>query len=215
MMINGYKITVVVPTYNEEQTIGQVLESLTSFKSIDQVVCVDDGSTDNSYRIVKRFKGNITIVHHRTNRGKGYALYRGVSASKGDIIAFFDSDNVEIVESDFIKLVKTLLECRYKMALGNPRGVHQGGRYDSLTGERIFFRKDISKIAHEFRDCGLGVESYINFRFKRWVNITMDCRHKEKFEKYPVLIALWKYVGQGMDMIRVWIKIWRLKLSVD
>jgi len=85
-------VTVIVPVYNEEQTIGDLLSRLTRLEGIKkEIIIVDDGSTDNTPRILKEFP-NIKIVRHDGNQGKGAALRTGLAHGKGDIFVVQDAD---------------------------------------------------------------------------------------------------------------------------
>jgi glycosyltransferase involved in cell wall biosynthesis len=69
------KICVLVPTYNNEQTLAVVLENVLQYTN--QVIVVNDGSTDSTSDIIKRFSG-LEVVHYPVNKGKGYALRQGL-----------------------------------------------------------------------------------------------------------------------------------------
>jgi glycosyltransferase involved in cell wall biosynthesis len=85
-------VTVIVPVYNEEQTIRDLLSRLTRLEGIrKEIIIVDDGSTDNTPRILKEFP-NIKIVRHEGNRGKGAALRTGLAYGDGDIFIIQDAD---------------------------------------------------------------------------------------------------------------------------
>jgi glycosyltransferase involved in cell wall biosynthesis len=85
-------VTVIVPVYNEEKTIGDLLSRLTRLEGIKkEIIIVDDGSTDNTPSILKEFP-NIKIVRHEGNRGKGAALRTGLAYGNGDIFIIQDAD---------------------------------------------------------------------------------------------------------------------------
>ena len=96
------KITVVIPAYNEarkvEPTINEVKEFLVENGYSFEIIIVDDGSDDNTLNIVKRYKAinsmeNIIILENNPNRGKGYAVRRGIMEANGDYVLFMDADN--------------------------------------------------------------------------------------------------------------------------
>ncbi|HMG91722.1 MAG TPA: glycosyltransferase family 2 protein [Chryseolinea sp.] len=92
------KVCVLIPTYNNEQTLEQVLRDVLSFT--DQVIVVNDGSTDSTPEILKRFTG-IELVSYQKNRGKGYALRQGFqrAVEKGyDYAISIDSDGQHFAE---------------------------------------------------------------------------------------------------------------------
>lgn len=68
------KVCVVVPTYNNEQTLSNVLQSILEYT--DQIIVVNDGSTDNTARLIQDFS-EVNVVEYSPNKGKGYALQQG------------------------------------------------------------------------------------------------------------------------------------------
>jgi cellulose synthase/poly-beta-1,6-N-acetylglucosamine synthase-like glycosyltransferase len=87
------KITVVVPALNEESSIAGCIDSLlrSKYGNFDAVV-VDDGSTDKTLEIAKRFEGPAIKIIHQENRGKAEAMNAGILASDGSIILTVDAD---------------------------------------------------------------------------------------------------------------------------
>jgi len=86
------KISVYVPCYNAERTIGACLASLIAQRrKPDEILLVDDGSTDRSLDIAKRFPG-VKIIQHAVNKGLATARNSGIRFSKGDLVASIDSD---------------------------------------------------------------------------------------------------------------------------
>lgn len=201
-MIKNRSVSVIVPVYNEEKTIGPLLKSLVSFNCVDQVICVDDGSTDGTYRKIKKFKDKITLIHYPKNKGKGYALSRGVMAAKGEIIVFFDSDITGLREGDIKIMVNRLLKSKNKMILGNPRGKLLSLYFKSLTGERAFFRADLLPAAEKLKFSGFGAETCLNAVFKKWQAVPLKCRHLEKLEKGNSKQALASYLKEGLEIVR-------------
>ena len=91
------KISVIIPFYNVEEYLDKCLNSVRSqtFKDIE-IICVDDCSTDNSYKIAKLHAiddHRIKIIRHRKNLGLGGARNTGIHCAKGEYIASVDSDD--------------------------------------------------------------------------------------------------------------------------
>ncbi|SER27542.1 glycosyltransferase family 2 protein [Natrinema salaciae] len=90
---NGSTVTTVIPAYNEEQALRSVVEEYLEYS--DELLVVDDGSTDDTPRIGKALASsleNVRYVAHEQNRGKANALRTGVSNAVGDIVVFTDAD---------------------------------------------------------------------------------------------------------------------------
>lgn len=87
-------ISVVIPMYNEERTIGDVISNtistMDSLRMPYEIIAVDDGSTDNTRRIATRYKA--IVLSNGRNRGKGYALRKGFRHAQGNIVVTVDSD---------------------------------------------------------------------------------------------------------------------------
>ncbi len=87
------KISVVIPLYNREKFISRAIESiLNQTHSIDEIIVVDDGSSDNSLEVLKEFENKIKIITQE-NRGVSSARNRGIKESSFDWITFLDSDD--------------------------------------------------------------------------------------------------------------------------
>lgn len=91
------RLSLIIPVYNEEKRIHN-LKSIISYskkeKLISEVIVVNDGSTDNTRKLLKSManKGSFTVVSYKKNRGKGYAIKRGVFVAKGTHVVFIDVD---------------------------------------------------------------------------------------------------------------------------
>ncbi len=100
------KITVILPAFNEEVSIGSIV--LLTRRYADRVIVVDDGSSDRTAEIAKKVGAEVIV--HETNKGKGVALKTGFEAAEGsDIIVTMDSDG-QHNPSDIPKLVAPILD---------------------------------------------------------------------------------------------------------
>jgi glycosyltransferase involved in cell wall biosynthesis len=93
-MLRSPVISIVIPAFNEEKTIGNVIEeTATVMDSLNmpyEIIVVDDGSTDNTRRVAAAYKA--TVLSNEKNRGKGYAERKGFQHAQGDIIVTIDGD---------------------------------------------------------------------------------------------------------------------------
>ncbi len=92
------EISIVIPAYNEENTISSTIESVRkSFKKRNlkyEIIIVNDGSTDKTKSIIKKEKNpQVRIINLRKNRGKGYALKKGLLSARGNFILYMDADH--------------------------------------------------------------------------------------------------------------------------
>lgn len=88
-------VSVIIPTYNRADSIGESIRSLLSQTYTNfEIIIVDDGSTDKTEQVIKKFKDNkIRYVKHEKNKGVAYALNTGIKESNGFFISFLGSDD--------------------------------------------------------------------------------------------------------------------------
>jgi len=113
------KIFLVLPVYNEEKIIQEVIEEIQS-AGYKNIITVDDGSKDNSYQKIKDFDKNIIALKHKLNRGKGAATKTGIEAAKilgAEIIVTMDSDG-QHDPKDIQALTKPIIEKKCQVVLG-------------------------------------------------------------------------------------------------
>jgi len=113
MTLSGISITVVIPAYNEEKTIGGIVEELKQHGY--DVLVIDDGSVDNTTKVAK--EAGAKVIRHSTNRGYIEALRTGFKEASGDIIITMDADGQHQVK-DIPKLVKPILEGEADLVMG-------------------------------------------------------------------------------------------------
>ncbi|MEN6553319.1 MAG: glycosyltransferase [Methanobacterium sp.] len=89
------KVSVIIPTYNRAHLIPRAIKSVLNQTYHDiEIIIVDDSSTDNTEEIIKSFKDvNLKYIRHDINKGASAARNTGIKASKGEYIAFQDSDD--------------------------------------------------------------------------------------------------------------------------
>ncbi|MFN3551272.1 MAG: glycosyltransferase family 2 protein [Endomicrobiia bacterium] len=108
------KISIIIPVYNEEETIKKVVEKLEmiDFGIEKEIIIVDDGSTDSTPNVLKKLQSKdqkLKIVFHNRNEGKGAAVITGIKSSSGDIIAIQDAD-LEYNPEELKNLIKPILK---------------------------------------------------------------------------------------------------------
>jgi len=144
------KVSILIPVYNEEKSIERTLKSILSSnypKGKFEVIVIDDGSTDESLKIAKKFKSDIVKVYSKKNGGKGSALNFGIKKSKGEIIFSMDADT--FVEPCTVKNMirffknKDVMSSTPAMVIHEPKGLLQRVQYvEYLIG--LFLRKTFS-----------------------------------------------------------------------
>ena len=105
-------VSIVIPAYGEAATIELVLRRVAALDLRTEIIVVDDGSPDDTVRIVEGLDGDlptVRLLRHERNRGKGAAVRTGIAASTGDVVVIQDAD-LEYDPRDLPKLLAPLLE---------------------------------------------------------------------------------------------------------
>ncbi len=103
------KLSVVVPVYNERQTIEKIIERILETPYEKEVIIVDDGSTDGTSEVLSGFSHpDVRVLRHERNKGKGAALRTGFAEVSGDITIVQDAD-LEYSPKDYPKLLEPIL----------------------------------------------------------------------------------------------------------
>jgi len=216
-MINKIKVSAVVSVYNEEKTVKNVVNSLINCSLVDEVIVVNDGSTDSTSKVLSQ----IATLHpfqniaFEKNKGKSYAMTTGVEKASGDIIVFVDADLIGFSCEHIKVLTLPLVTNQAKMVIGrrpaeNPKMDITGPMDDWLGGERAVYRKDILPILDKIRETKFGVETLLNLYFKSKNNtnkctIIVDLKglvHIRKYKKYSRPKAAINYAKATSQIVR-------------
>jgi glycosyltransferase involved in cell wall biosynthesis len=110
---------VIVPAYNEERTIERVMRRVLDEACVQQVVVVDDCSTDGTLAAARRFTTDprLTVLHHDVNQGKGTAIRTGLAAITAPMVVIQDAD-LEYDPADYQKLISPILRGRADVVYG-------------------------------------------------------------------------------------------------
>jgi glycosyltransferase involved in cell wall biosynthesis len=113
------KLSVIMPAYNEEQTIKVALDRLLKIPDVFEVVVVDDASSDETHALVKRFSDKrVKLIQHAKNKGKGAAIRTGLESVVGDYVLIQDAD-LEYDPEDIPAMVKPVREKKAEIVFGS------------------------------------------------------------------------------------------------
>ena len=105
------KLSVIIPVFNERNTIREIVKRVMDSPLVDEIVIVDDGSTDGTRDILEDLKSNkmIRVILHEANIGKGAAVRTGINAVQGELIIIQDAD-LEYDPRDYPILLQPIQE---------------------------------------------------------------------------------------------------------
>jgi glycosyltransferase involved in cell wall biosynthesis len=113
-------VSVVIPVYNEKNTLETVLDMVLAQPAVTEVVLVDDFSTDGTRAILERLAGRdkTRIIYHETNKGKGAALRTGFAAASCDVVLIQDAD-LEYDPDDYPGLLAPIFSGKADVVYGS------------------------------------------------------------------------------------------------
>ncbi len=164
------KIAAVLPAYNEEARVAEVIRAVMRAPSVDEIVVVNDGSCDATADVVRRYPG-VRLVDLPVNCGKGGAMSAGVDATDADILVFLDADLIGLRPEHVEALVSPVKTGRARMAVGKFRG----GR--KLTDWSQKLVPNISGQRAILRDVFLQIPNLETVRYGVEMAITRFCHH--------------------------------------
>ena len=153
-------VAAIVPAYNEEQTVGLVVEVLLANPVIDEIIVVSDGSTDKTAAVASQYP--IRVISLEQNVGKGGAMKAGANGTSSDVLLFVDADLVGLQCKHIDALLEPVLSGRTEMSIG----VFSEGRVStdlaqkiapSLSGQRAV-KKELFDAVPKLESSRFGVE---------------------------------------------------------
>lgn len=208
-------MSVIIPAYNEQKSIGRVIEQtehvMKSMRVPYEIIVVDDGSTDNTTREASAHR--VTVVTYPKNRGKGHALRKGFQQAKGEIIVTIDSDGshrpkeIPGLLTPIFRGADIVAGSRFMVkANGFTTGINRVGNFlfnmaiaaltgrlvtDSQTGFRALRKEVIDKM--NLDSTGFEIESEITVK---------GLKNGFKFEEKPITCKRRRYDISRLKILR-------------
>jgi len=213
-------VSIIIPVYNEEKSIIDLIERLPN-THIYEIILVDDGSTDNSFNLIKKLgKNHIKIIKHERNKGYGEAILTGFKYAKGEIIVTMDSDGQHNPE-EIPKLIKPIIKNRADLVIGSrylgkcsykvPIYIRIGEYFIKICFLTIFhqivgnnqsgfraFKKENIKLLKDMKYNGMGFTTELLFKFAlsgfKILEIPINLNSRKYGRSYVNLIRLIKSI---------------------
>lgn len=206
-------VTAIVCAYNEERTIKPILTVLLSHPKIDEVIAVDDGSTDRTGEIIDSINSDKLVkIHHPKNLGKGAAIANGILRAKGKFVLFTDSDLLNFHAAHIDLLLAPLDIDPSAMVIGVPEVgsiFEQNFRtiLKSFGGERAIQRAPLLPLVKRIRTSGYGVEVILNFnhihRGRQMLYVPLPrLIHRTKPQKHALYKYLDLYIKENKQVLQ-------------
>ncbi len=213
------RVSAIVPVYNEERTVARVVATLLSSPEIDEVICVDDGSTDASAAALRSFGPAIELLELAENRGKGAALAAGIRAARGAIVAFVDADLTNLSHDHVATLLAPMHGGEVQAVLAYGTGDTTASQWLSpwigarFTGERAYLRADLLPHLERMATTRFGVEVFLNRLYPPQATTVVRLEGLVglgKEAKHPPAVTAREYVGEAMEVARELVRTVRL-----
>jgi glycosyltransferase involved in cell wall biosynthesis len=152
-------LTVIMPCYNEADTLPAILERVRAINIDKEIIAVDDCSTDTTYAVLQAERARtpgMRVIRQDRNSGKGAAIRRGLAHARGEITIIQDAD-MEYDPADYYELVKPIIEGRIDVVFGSRfMGRHTGMYFWNALGNK-------------------GLTFLTNFLFNCWISDMETC----------------------------------------
>ncbi|HNR03999.1 MAG TPA: glycosyltransferase family 2 protein [Bacillota bacterium] len=203
-------VTAVIPAYNEEQTIADVVKCVKSIDKIQKVIVVSDGSTDSTAEIARECGAD--VIELDENVGKGGAIRAGINECGTEIILFLDADLIGLTEKHVLDLIEPVIDNKADMTIG----IFKKGRMVTdlaqkvtpyLSGQRAIKKSIIDKIPNiDITRYGVEVAltKYVDKFNVRVQEVDLpDMTHVTKEEKLGIIRGVHARLKMYWDIVKI------------
>jgi glycosyltransferase involved in cell wall biosynthesis len=182
-------LTLVIPLFNEEECIRKVIPELLEASKVHDVIIVDDGSSDDSYKLLKESLGksnvNVKIIQHGFNKGYGAAIKSGIRTAHTDFVVTMDADGQHSIK-DVDKMLKYMLENKVDLIIGS-RANNKNQNLYKCFGKWIIRYFTNLMVRIDIKDLNSGLKMY---KKENIIELLDYCPDNMSFSDSIVLISL-------------------------
>lgn len=203
-------ITAIVPAYNEENRIGNVLRLLTEHPHVDHIIVVDDCSTDGTLKVAQRFD-KVEVISHSVNKGKTKAVHTALLATNTEFVIFVDADLIGLTHKNITDLIEPVKNGTHDVTIsirGNTPSPWKWIGIDYISGERVLRAEVLRPHFERLTKLPMfGLEVFMNsiiikkklrIKIVNWPNVTSPL----KAEKYGFKDGVWRDIKMMSDIFR-------------
>jgi glycosyltransferase involved in cell wall biosynthesis len=188
------RIAAVIPAFNEERTIGEIILVLQQVPLIEEIIVISDGSIDDTALVAESYGARVVVLPE--NVGKGGAMMIGINSTDAEVVLFLDADLIGLRPAHVVDLLLPVLEGRAETTVG----IFENGRLATdlaqffapyLSGQRAIKRELFRQLSN-LELTRFGVEVALT-RFIKMAGISVeevelkDMSHVMKEEKFGLV----------------------------
>jgi len=211
-------VSVIIPAYNEQKTIYNLVQALKRSKLFVEIIVVNDGSKDRTGFLAK--SAGAKVINLPKNLGKGEAMGMGVKEAKGEVILFFDADLSGVSKKHLQDLIDPVVKGQADMVIGiQPKYKDFYALNEAIpriSGQRALKREIFESVAPDLLT-GFQVEEALNDYCEtnnlRVQTIVLDgLEHLQKMFKSNFFVGLLGYIKMDWQLIKIfiWVRLLRL-----
>ncbi len=224
-------ISCIIPAYNEGKRVLAVINAVLRHENIDEVIVVNDGSSDDTEAVLKEVKG-IELISYPKNGGKSHAIMMGFKKAKNDLVLMLDADLIGLDKESISALIKPVLNNEADISLSlrsNSLGIYKLLGLDFITGERCFNKNTIGDLNRLDKIPGFGLETFLNkifiaqktrIKVVNWKNVRM-ARKSDKVGTVRGFIGDLKMIYEictffgWINFVKIFFQMMSLKLDTN
>jgi glycosyltransferase involved in cell wall biosynthesis len=203
--LGSIQISCIICAFNEAPRISAILAVVSVHPLLHEVIVVNDGSTDNTAEVVRRFP-MVTLISYPVNQGKSHAMATGVAAAKSDFLMLLDADLKGLTVSHITALAAPVLSGEADVSLSlrrNSLSIFRAIGLDFVSGERVIRKEVLSETLKEINGLpNFGIEVFMNNQIiarqlsimvARWPQVTQS-RKTEKLGYWKGILAEYRMI---------------------